>query len=101
MAWYDINTPLRQAHFLAQILHECGLFQFMSELWGPTASQKRYDPPSSLAKQLGNTQSGDGFVYRGRGAIQLTGKFNYQKYADYLTQQTIDLTPEGWAPRRA
>jgi len=79
---YQINSKLRMAHFLAQIMHESGGLKWLRELWGPTAQQKKYDPPFSLAKTLGNLNRGDGFKYRGRGLIQLTGKHNYQKFTD-------------------
>lgn len=77
MSMYQIETPARQAAFLAQIGHESGGMNWTHELWGPTDAQKAYEPPSSKATQLGNTQPGDGYLFRGRGLIQITGRANY------------------------
>lgn len=79
---FNVDTKLRIVHFLAQIMHESGGFKWLRELWGPTEQQKKYDPPFNLAKTLGNFNKGEGFKYRGRGLIQLTGKYNYQKFTD-------------------
>jgi putative chitinase len=56
----------------------------MEEIWGPTPAQLRYEPPSELASKLGNTQPGDGQRFKGRGPIQITGRFNYKKYGELL-----------------
>lgn len=80
MTEFSINTPARAAAFLAQIAHETGGFRWFEEIWGPTPAQLRYSPPSKLAATLGNVKAADGWRYRGRGAIQLTGRSNYRKY---------------------
>jgi putative chitinase len=84
MSDFQIDPPLRAAAFLAQLAHESGQLRFMEEIWGPTAAQLRYEPPSDLAAKLGNTQAGDGKLYRGRGPIQITGRSNYKRYGDML-----------------
>ena len=70
---FQINTPARAAAFLAQVGHESGGLRWLTELWGPTPAQTRYEG----RKDLGNVQTGDGFKYRGRGLIQTTGRHNY------------------------
>lgn len=77
-----INTPLRQAHFLAQLAHESTEFMYTEEL----ASGQAYEGD---VKNLGNTQPGDGVRFKGRGLIQLTGRANYQKFGDSIGR---DLT---------
>ena len=73
MAEYEINTPKRQAAFLAQIGHESGGLHWVVEIWGPTEAQRRYEG----RKDLGNTEPGDGYKFKGRGLIQTTGRANY------------------------
>ncbi|HKX27601.1 MAG TPA: glycoside hydrolase family 19 protein [Blastocatellia bacterium] len=90
---YEINTRLRQAAFLAQTAWESGEYKYLEEVWGPTEAQKRYEPPSDLARRLGNTQPGDGERFKGRGVIQITGRFNYKKYGDLLGLDLV-TTPE-------
>lgn len=75
-----IDSALEQAHFCAQVGHESGSLRYTEEIWGPTEAQKRYEPPSDLAEDLGNTEPGDGKRYKGRGLIQLTGQANYRRY---------------------
>lgn len=89
MSEFGIDTPERQAAFLAQIGHESGGLKYTTEIWGPTAAQSRYEG----RKDLGNVRPGDGFRYRGRGLIQTTGRDNFNATGRALG---IDLltTPE-------
>lgn len=69
MAQAGINTPKRQAAFLAQLAHESVQLRYMEEIASGAAYEGRRD--------LGNTQPGDGVRFKGRGPIQLTGRANY------------------------
>lgn len=90
MSAYDISTPLRQAMFLANIGHESGGLHYSTELWGPTEAQRRYEG----RKDLGNTQPGDGFRYRGHGLIQTTGRYNHAAVRDRLRKRLGSGVPD-------
>jgi len=81
---FGIESPARTAAFLAQLAHESAQFRFMEEIWGPTSAQRRYEPPGTLASNLGNTDTGDGRRFKGRGPIQITGRANYRRFGDLL-----------------
>jgi len=80
MSLYGINTKKRIAAFLAQVGHESGRLKYTSEIWGPTATQRRYEG----RKDLGNIYPGDGSRFRGHGLIQTTGRFNHRRVTQRL-----------------
>lgn len=103
---YEIVTPERVAAFIAQCAHESGGFRMMEENLNYKAATltklwpKRYPPgvaeqyagkPQAIANKSyggrmgnGDEDSGDGWKYRGRGILQLTGKDNYRACSKYL-----------------
>jgi putative chitinase len=110
---YEINTPQRIAAFLAQCAHESGGFRFLSEnlnykaeslcrVWPRyfnTGNCQEYaHKPEKIANRayanrMGNgpEESGDGWRFCGRGLIQLTGRSNYQAFADSLEMDINDV----------
>ena len=83
---FDITTNARMAAFLAQVGHESGGLHWLTEIWGPTSVQAGYEG----RLDLGNTQLGDGYRYRGRGLIQITGRANYQAVSDGLATDFVN-----------
>lgn len=82
MEIFSINTPLRKAHFMAQILHETANLRYTEEI----ASGKAYEGRADL----GNTKPGDGPLFKGRGLLQITGRSNYVKCQAYLRERLND-----------
>jgi len=115
-AKFEINTPLRLAHFLAQCGHESGGFKLVQEnlnygAKGLLGIFKKYFPTEEKAKlyerkpekianlvygsRMGNgpEPSGDGYKFRGRGYIQLTGKDNYTAFGKAINED-IAINPD-------
>jgi putative chitinase len=111
-AKFQINTPLRLAHFLAQCGHESGGFKATSEnlnysAKGLVGTFKKYFPteaaalpyerkPEKIANKVyasrmanGSEASGDGYKFRGRGYIQLTGKDNYTQFGKAIGEDVL------------
>ena len=87
MQEFGITTAGRQAMFLANVGHESGGLKWLTELWGPTIAQQRYEG----RKDLGNVQPGDGARFKGRGLLQTTGRANYEALSralgvDYVSE---------------
>lgn len=81
---YEIDKPLRIAHFLAQAGVECGDLRWMEELDSGEYLNGNDD--------LGNTEAGDGPRFKGRGLLQLTGRLNYTAYGDYCDRDFLTGT---------
>ena len=110
-AKFNITNPLRLAHFLAQCAHESGNFRAVSENLNYSAKGLKgvfgkYFPgdlaesyarkPEKIASRVygnrmgkGDEASGEGYKFRGRGYIQLTGKQNYTKFGQFIGEDTI------------
>lgn len=86
MSEWEINTPLRQAAFLAQIGHES---TDLTEMTEKGEGWRNYEG----SRVLGNTERGDGERFKGRGPIQLTGRDNYTRAGAALDLDLVN-TPE-------
>ena len=115
-AYYKLS-PDRAAHFFAQTAHESGNFKAFSEnlnygAKGLRGIFRKYFPTDALARAYerkpakianrvygnrmgnGDEASGEGFAFRGRGALQLTGKFNYSEFAQYVNRPDVMTNPD-------
>lgn len=115
-------TPVRAAHFFAQCAHESGNFKAFSEnlnygaaglksIFGKYFTTEKdaleYErKPEQIANRVyasrmgnGDEASGDGWKYRGRGALQLTGKSNYKEFSDYLKDPHVMDNPDAVATK--
>lgn len=93
MAYGQINTPARIAMFLAQVGHESASFRFLEEIADGSAYEGRAD--------LGNTQPGDGRRYKGRGAIQITGRHNYGEFTEAMGVDFVSFPESVATPKWA
>ena len=110
---FQINTPLRLAHFLAQCGHESGGFKFIRENLNysadglkkifpkyfkePGLAEKYARQPEKIASRVyggrmgnGDEASKEGYKFRGRGYIQLTGKSNYTEFDKFVDENILE-----------
>lgn len=120
-AMYQIDTPLRLAAFLAQVGHESARLSRVVEnlSYSATALQRTWPSlfdaktaaeyahqPERIANvayngRLGNTAPGDGWKYRGRGLIQITGKTNYTLYGQLMGLDLVNTPSLLESPKNA
>jgi putative chitinase len=115
MEAFNIHTPLRLAHFLAQCGHESAGFKATEEnlnysskallavfgkYFDNETAEQYHRKPEKIANRVyanrmdnGDEESGDGWKYRGRGYIQLTGKHNYSKFNESVEDDVVE-SPE-------
>jgi len=114
--YLDLPSPEVAVHFFAQCAHETGNFRLFEEnlnyskegLLGVFGKYFTEDQaaqyarnPERIANRVyanrmsnGDEESGDGWKFRGRGAIQLTGRYNYQRFAEYMSDIMIVKDPD-------
>ena len=112
----NIDTAIRIAYFMAQVAHESGKFSIIEENLNYSAegliatwpshfteeiAQQYARQPEKIANYVyanrmgnGDEASGDGWNFRGRGLIQITGRNNYTTMSNYLTNSTILTNPD-------
>lgn len=112
LLYYNINTLYRRSAFISQIAYESQYFRYNEENLNYSAERllqvfpKYFDEDSAqkyayhgemIANRIyanrlgnGNEASGDGYKYDGKGLIQITGKYNYSQYANYLKKSLDD-----------
>lgn len=121
MELYSINTPLRISHFLAQVFHESiklstvienlnysldGLMRTFKAYYTPVLANQHAHKPEAIANHVyagrnGNKYPGDGWLYRGRGLIQLTGRRNYADMSDRLMEKLKTVPDFVMSPQAA
>ena len=116
MREFNISNPFRLAHFLAQTAHESGNFRHVRENLNYSAEGLLRTFPKYFSKETapiyarkpemianivyesrmgnGNRNTGDGWRFRGRGYVMLTGRINYKAFSDFISDPNIMTNPD-------
>jgi len=88
MRKYGIVTALRRAHLFGQVAAETGRWRAMVEA-GDDDYFEKYEPRTDQGEKLGNSMRGDGRRFKGRGLIQLTGRYSYAGYGKFCARDFL------------